>query len=282
MVKKLLKNLCAFAVVSTMGITQLSAQITYNTDAWDFELDSGVTYKSGGENVTGDIVSAWTQVAGFEQSTDQAHSGTYSCKSDFTTNTTSGKFQTYRSTTGMEGDFNVISSVPYTAIAWFYFASGTPSGTFKMSLQKSGGTNVSASFNLSAVPVGQWTKIEAEFSGNPDASDETWSSVQFSSVPTGTVVYVDDISVVQSATLGVKANTLEGVWVYPNPTANVLNVKCPAGTKMEVYNILGAKVKTQNSVQKNAALNVSGLASGLYVVKLNSEGKTATKKFQVK
>lgn len=282
MIKKLLKNLCAFAVVSTMGIAQLSAQITYNTDAWDFELDSGVTYKSGGENVTGDIVSAWTQVAGFEQSTEQAHSGTYSCKADFTTNTVSGKFQTWRSTTGMEGDFDVTSSEPFTAIAWFYFASGTPSGTLKMSLQKSGGTTVNANFNLSAVPVGVWTKVQADFSGNPDIWEETWSSVQFSAIPTGAVVYVDDISVVQSATLGVKANTLEGVWVYPNPTANVLNVKCPAGTKMEVYNILGAKVKTQNSVQKNAALNVSGLASGLYVMKLNSEGKTATKKFQVK
>lgn len=98
------------------------------------------------------------------------------------------------------------------------------------------------------------------------------------------VVYIDEISatITDATALSVDENQLEAVLVYPNPTSDILNIKCPAGSNLEVYNILGEKVKTESSVQKNASLNVSNLASGLYIMKLNSEGKTAIKKFQVK
>ncbi|MGA9639459.1 T9SS type A sorting domain-containing protein [Flavobacterium sp.] len=76
--------------------------------------------------------------------------------------------------------------------------------------------------------------------------------------------------IVKTTSLGVKENTLEGVSIYPNPATDVLNVTAPEGSIIEIYNTLGAIVKT---AKETNLVPVSDLASGLYLVKVSKNGQ---------
>lgn len=71
-------------------------------------------------------------------------------------------------------------------------------------------------------------------------------------------------------------NNLE-VSLYPNPTNNVLNIEMTNDVKsIEIYNIQGQKVKVANQKQ----INVSDLANGMYMIKIqDTENAVSTKKF---
>jgi len=70
-------------------------------------------------------------------------------------------------------------------------------------------------------------------------------------------------------------NNLE-VNLYPNPVRDVLNIETKAELKsVEIYNLQGQKVQTSNEKQTN----VSDLASGIYMIKVQDENNgIATKK----
>ncbi|WP_152286252.1 hypothetical protein [Flavicella marina] len=177
-----------------IGSFSTSAQIKYNEEAWGFEISEGVAYRNG----QADIVTAWTQDPGFILSSEHKHSGNYSCKMDFTKQAKSGKFQTWRSNRGNEGDFEVLSDEAYSVSAWLYIPSGKPSGRLAITLQQSNGKEVVASFNLSKVKVGEWTKLTTKFKGNPAVGKELWSSVSYIPRPkTDLVIYLDDVSFFQ-------------------------------------------------------------------------------------
>lgn len=84
-------------------------------------------------------------------------------------------------------------------------------------------------------------------------------------------------------TAGVKENNISGLKLFPNPlSGSVLNVtsNSSADKTIAVYDVLGKNVL--NAKVTNEAVNVSGLNSGVYIVKITEEGKTATRKLVVK
>jgi len=70
------------------------------------------------------------------------------------------------------------------------------------------------------------------------------------------------------------------VALYPNPVDDILNIETVLELQsVEIYNIQGQKVKTSNQKQ----LNVSDLATGLYLVKIQDfENNSAIKKIVIK
>jgi hypothetical protein len=66
-----------------------------------------------------------------------------------------------------------------------------------------------------------------------------------------------------------------GINVFPNPVVDVLNIASDKQSVVDIYNVLGAKIST-NTVDANGELSVSGLKSGVYVVKVQSGGETKT------
>lgn len=71
--------------------------------------------------------------------------------------------------------------------------------------------------------------------------------------------------------------------VYPNPVTNgLVNINSITNGVKEVlvHNILGKEVI--NTTITNNTLNVSGLNSGIYILKITEDGKTATKKLVIK
>ncbi|MDW5288103.1 T9SS type A sorting domain-containing protein [Formosa sp. PL04] len=90
------------------------------------------------------------------------------------------------------------------------------------------------------------------------------------------------IPVTVAAPLGIEDyQRLEGVTIFPNPAKEMLNIACPNGSQISVYNLLGAKIKLVEGVSKKVNLSVSDLASGLYIVKVENEGQFYVKKIQI-
>lgn len=78
-------------------------------------------------------------------------------------------------------------------------------------------------------------------------------------------------------------DAIDGLSMYPNPVSgNILNFSSALNAEMnvQIFDILGKQILT--SKVTNNALNVSKLNSGIYIVKITEEGKTATRKLVVK
>jgi len=65
--------------------------------------------------------------------------------------------------------------------------------------------------------------------------------------------------------------------LYPNPVSNILTIesKIPV-SKIEIYSILGKKVKVINSDFNS--ISMENLANGIYIIRLQSKNGFVTKK----
>lgn len=78
-------------------------------------------------------------------------------------------------------------------------------------------------------------------------------------------------------------DAISGLKMFPNPlSGNILNITSDANAAktVAIYDVLGKQVV--NTVATNGNVNVSGLTSGVYIVKITEEGKTATRKLVVR
>jgi len=97
----------------------------------------------------------------------------------------------------------------------------------------------------------------------------------------GFLLFVDDVVVAENATTGVKDVAASKLSVYPNPATSVVTVK---GTDALVSNVAIADIngRTVKTVKfagvAEAQVNVSDLASGVYVMTIASDKGTTTQK----
>jgi PKD repeat protein len=73
---------------------------------------------------------------------------------------------------------------------------------------------------------------------------------------------------------------VNGISIYPNPNNGTFEVKHSANKamKVEVYNVIGAKVYSQNSDLGALTVNLTGESSGVYLVKVTVDGITSVSK----
>ena len=85
-------------------------------------------------------------------------------------------------------------------------------------------------------------------------------------------------------TLPVVKNEIENFTMYPNPAKNgklFLSSSNRVDKKIEIYTMSGIVVY-KNKVQSKEVINISNLTSGIYMVKVEEEGRIATRKLIVK
>lgn len=73
---------------------------------------------------------------------------------------------------------------------------------------------------------------------------------------------------------------LEFVRVYPNPTSNLLSIdfgQIESGALAEVYSINGSLIEHFFVKSASESLNVKNYANGVYMIKVNDQGKTITR-----
>ncbi|THF48519.1 T9SS type A sorting domain-containing protein [Flavobacterium supellecticarium] len=106
-----------------------------------------------------------------------------------------------------------------------------------------------------------------------------------SATSVGGFIYYDDFSMVNNTPMGLTDHQIDGLKLYPNPASNNDNLYITSTTgsdkTIEIYDILGKQVLNLKS-ENNNPIQLSNLNTGVYLLKITEEGKTATQKLIIK
>ena len=88
-------------------------------------------------------------------------------------------------------------------------------------------------------------------------------------------------SINATTTVGIENHLLNSISLYPNPANEYIDVRVNElnVTNMEVYDVYGKLISTVNVIDNPTRINVSGLANGMYFVRVTTEQGVATKSF---
>ncbi|MBR4647819.1 MAG: fibronectin type III domain-containing protein [Bacteroidales bacterium] len=80
---------------------------------------------------------------------------------------------------------------------------------------------------------------------------------------------------------GINSYLLNSISLYPNPANDYINVQCSTFNvqSVEVIDAYGKVINTVNMIDNPARINVSGLANGIYFVRVTTDEGVATKTF---
>ncbi|MDP2686687.1 MAG: Omp28-related outer membrane protein [Aequorivita sp.] len=81
--------------------------------------------------------------------------------------------------------------------------------------------------------------------------------------------------------LGVNQSQLDNISLYPNPASTVLNLKNAENATIQVYDILGKMILSQENISMDAQINVANLQTGTYFMKISKDNLVTTKRFLV-
>lgn len=104
-------------------------------------------------------------------------------------------------------------------------------------------------------------------------------------VTTTPIMTVDELTIDTVANFSLNTNSfnsISGLKMYPNPVSNgtiYIDTDANAEKIVVIYDILGKQVI--NTTTTSNEVNVAGLHSGLYIVKITEEGKTASRKLVI-
>ncbi|MBQ4478346.1 MAG: T9SS type A sorting domain-containing protein [Bacteroidales bacterium] len=79
----------------------------------------------------------------------------------------------------------------------------------------------------------------------------------------------------------IEENTLSMAKVYPNPVRNTLTIDNVADANISIYSITGQLVQSVPSANGNVQIDISAMAAGLYIVKMENGKQTRIEKIQV-
>lgn len=121
-----------------------------------------------------------------------------------------------------------------------------------------------------------------------DPAGTDYSAVGYAITPTpsnygaGGTWRIDNVTF-STGVLGVSQNAISGLKVYPNPVTNgnlFITSDSNDAKLVTIFDVLGKQVV--KATVTNQPLNVANLNSGVYIVKITEEGKTATRKLVIK
>jgi len=84
-----------------------------------------------------------------------------------------------------------------------------------------------------------------------------------------------------SGTASTSNNTINGFNVYPNPVKGNSLTVTTSSTEVKtvnIFNVLGRKVFSQRFSSMNKTMDISGISSGVYIMKVSEGNNIATKK----
>ena len=92
--------------------------------------------------------------------------------------------------------------------------------------------------------------------------------------------YLDNVYLYVEGTAGLEDNNIIDVSVYPNPSNSIWNFRTgnTVITSVEVFNLLGKRVVSQNNNSTNVAISTQGLTSGIYIARITTEQGTKSVK----
>jgi len=122
----------------------------------------------------------------------------------------------------------------------------------------------------------------------PDASptevmDYVRQSASQYTIPDDLLGYgIPDLDVARSLALSIDESLIEDFSFYPNPVKNEINLRIPSSAnqvELSIYNQLGQEILSQLILENSKIINVSNLATGIYLMKFSTEITLQTFKF---
>jgi len=101
--------------------------------------------------------------------------------------------------------------------------------------------------------------------------DNTTVKFAFLMAQTDDMVYIDNVSMVEddgSGGVSVASKKVSTYSIYPSPATDAVYVKGQSGKVVNVYNITGKLVMSKAKNNEVEKLDISGLASGMYILKV--------------
>ncbi len=93
-------------------------------------------------------------------------------------------------------------------------------------------------------------------------------------------VYLDNIYFYRESTASTTDNALLNISMYPNPASSRLTISAPKTiTSAAIYNILGKQVMSLEINKNSESIDVSNLATGMYLIKYSIDNAVGTAKF---
>ena len=150
---------------------------------------------------------------------------------------------------------------------------------FNLKFVRAGGDALEVNFNSASSPSlvgGAWISIDVavdlsaftdlkQFGITNNNKNNSW---------------YDNLYFYKAATAGISDNELLNVSMYPNPTVDRLNISASNTIKnASIFNILGKKVMSLEINKNSESIDVSSLASGIYLIKYQLDNATGTAKF---
>ncbi|MCL7761840.1 T9SS type A sorting domain-containing protein [Polaribacter sp. Z014] len=228
---------------------------------------------------------SWTKAEVLSKSTD-AHSGSFSAKRDVQSKTK----DLGQTITG------IVPGESYTVSFWYKVTAGDDEDARIWCTWKNGSTTVyhTGTSNNASTDV-----LRGPENGYLDNNGGVWSRHEVTvTAPAGvdgfyyevrsyknSVTYWDDLSFVKNATASVKNNAIEGFTTYPNPITDkkfTVSSSSSDTKQVAVFSVIGKKVffTSFSGLKKN--LDVSGINSGVYILKVTEGAKTSTKKLVIR
>ncbi|MEM0541744.1 T9SS type A sorting domain-containing protein [Flavobacterium sp. j3] len=194
--------------------------------------------------------------------------------------------------------------------------------SFNLGIEVRTATGASTSFATATYQTGQTYFVVVGYTFNPAASDDSvdlWvNPVIGAAQPAATIsdaqtaagtdlstisnfllrqdsatetpsVQIDELRIgttwtqVTGGTLGTNNNNIAGLRVYPNPVTNgtlFIETTANAEKSVTIFDVLGKQVL--NTTTTDSTINVNSLNSGVYIIKITEEGKTASRKLVIK
>jgi hypothetical protein len=81
--------------------------------------------------------------------------------------------------------------------------------------------------------------------------------------------------------LGANQSELDAISLYPNPASTVLNLKNAENATIQVYDVLGKMIFSQENISMDEQINVANLQTGTYFMKISKDNLVATKRFLI-
>ncbi len=81
--------------------------------------------------------------------------------------------------------------------------------------------------------------------------------------------------------LGLNQHQMQDISLYPNPANETINLKNAENTNIEIFDITGKQIYTQENITVNQQINISSLKSGIYFINISRDNLTTTKKLLV-
>lgn len=92
----------------------------------------------------------------------------------------------------------------------------------------------------------------------------------------------NDGATITTSALSIEDITTTDLLIYPNPAKTVVNISAFSNIqRVEIYNIVGQLVTSENFNAELVNVNINDLSNGLYIAKVITTDGTITKKFNV-